>query len=516
MSESTNISISNKYPLFVFIILLVLVVILRWVTLYNFCFEVADSDQYVLWAAANDMHHGIFHEPCFYGQAYNPLVEPLLAQPFLFLGFPLRIAMPLVSGILGFLPYVLFSWACFKQKHYITATFALAYLLWLPAEFHVITSIPRGYIPACAIASIGIYLALFNPHKKGIFWFVFLGLTGIVISQNCAFLVVPAAVYLFLTHFKESRFYIQGFAGLLAALPLPLFVYWFYNTHPAYNMHEMLLNFDFDSFHQTMQNTNLWFNFLSPFKSGKFDLILCFYGIFALVCLVKRRFKAFISIIAGLGFFLFTLSFDKTWDGTDSMFFSSVRIFLGVPLSFIVFSFWAESSFQPGLIFGFFRVGLVSIFLVVGLYCCIERISYFNHAGDNYTRHQGIIVSDKVEHTKQLCDQVSSICLQNHSGLVIMDSAMVDVDYMCPALNYPITTIIPDYDRRTWIMQKEDNTIRDNFICIVEDSLKMQKRFTPDIHFKKVNINPPAYLIQTQGRKVFDLLLEMKMDVREY
>jgi len=152
-------------PVSVVVILSIFLVFIRWRTLSDFCFKFSDNDQLVLWDAADDMRHGIFREPCFYGQAYNPLVEPLFALPLIFLRFPYRIALALISGLLGFLPYALLGWACFIRKQYIACGFACIFLLWLPIEFQVITSIPRGFIPSCAFASVGVYFAFHNRYN---------------------------------------------------------------------------------------------------------------------------------------------------------------------------------------------------------------------------------------------------------------------------------------------------------------------------------------------------------------
>ena len=161
------------YPVLTCIVLFLLALNIRWRILYEFCLLITDSDQLILWDAANDMHHGIFHEPCFYGQSYNPLIEPLFAQPFLFFGMPLHLALPITSWILGFLPYLLLSLAFIKQKKYLSVAFIFAYMLWLPLQFHVIDSIPRGFVPACAFATIGVFVPLFADNKLRFFWFGF-------------------------------------------------------------------------------------------------------------------------------------------------------------------------------------------------------------------------------------------------------------------------------------------------------------------------------------------------------
>ena len=64
-----------------FIVFLVTLVIDRVITLIRFGFIYTDIDQTVMWNGAYDYSRGIFHEPFFYGQAYNYMLESLLAVP---------------------------------------------------------------------------------------------------------------------------------------------------------------------------------------------------------------------------------------------------------------------------------------------------------------------------------------------------------------------------------------------------------------------------------------------------
>jgi hypothetical protein len=508
--------IRGMYPILVFLAVFIVTVNIRWRTLYDFCFKFADNDQYVLWDAAYDMHHGIFHEPCFYGQAYNPLFEPLFAQPFIWLGMPLQFALPLTSGLLGFLPYFVLGWAFFSKKKYISAVFAFAFLMWMPVQFHVITSIPRGYIAACAFAAIGTYLGLFTENKVRFFWFSFLSLTALVTSQNAVFLILPAGMYLFLNHFQNKRFYWQSLLGFVAALPLPLFIYWFYNAHPSYDMHSLEFGFGFDTFIDNLQHTDKIFNYLTPSDSYKLVGVLSFYVLFAAVCFIKRNVKAGISIVSGMLLLLFTLAFDKSQDASSSVFYSGVRMFLGVPVSFIIFCYWAEVSFIGSSVYKKMEIVILTLLLAVAIISSLERNRLFRASLYDNTRKDDTLIDEWVDDTKMFSDRIAGLCRKNHSDLVVFDNWMVEVSYYCPAMNYPFTTMVPSYERRTWIMQKEDKTFRTNFIYLAPDSAIMLKYVPANIHYKKICEDPAAYLVQTDGRKVFDVLKDMKVEVRTH
>ncbi len=61
--------------------LCLLLLLHRWNVLHEFGFQYPDSDQAIMWQGAVDFAQGIFHEPRFYGQDYNTMIESLFAVP---------------------------------------------------------------------------------------------------------------------------------------------------------------------------------------------------------------------------------------------------------------------------------------------------------------------------------------------------------------------------------------------------------------------------------------------------
>jgi len=504
------------YAIAVCIVLFVLASNIRLRVLFDFCCRFTDADQLVLWDAANDMRHGVFHEPCFYGQAYNPLFEPLFAQPLLWIGISLQTALPIISAILGFLPYILLGWACMRKQKYITAAFTFAYLLWLPLQFHAVTTMPRGYIPACAFATIGIYFGLFTRSRSRFFWFGFFTMFAYASSENSLFLMFPVGVYLFLHHFKEIRFYVFNVLGWIAAAPLPLFVWWFYKTHPAYNLHQLELTFGYDTFLESMKSTTLLFKDFTPIESHKLLTISLFFLVFLLICLIKKNFKASVAILSGLAMFYFALAFDKSHDASNTIFFSGIRMYLGIPISFVVFCYWAESSFKENRMIVLLQPYLLSAFLVLGIVCSVARNLSFQNELYHYSKKDPVILADWVSQMKLLTDHTNDYCKEYHSSLVVIDDWRTGLNYMAPALDYQFKTLTPSYERRTWEMQSEDTTIRDCFIFFTDDPDKMYDELANKIDFTPLREDPYAFLIYTHKRKVFDILREIGTEVRSH
>jgi len=83
-----------KYFL-LYILLLILVFADRTNTLIHFTFKYTDCDQAVMWLGAKEIMQGKFHEPCFYGQSYNPMIESLFAVPLLSVEYLIPTPFPL-------------------------------------------------------------------------------------------------------------------------------------------------------------------------------------------------------------------------------------------------------------------------------------------------------------------------------------------------------------------------------------------------------------------------------------
>jgi len=496
--------------------MVLLVLIVRTLVFLNFDTIYTDSDQLVLWSATNDMLHGKFHEPCFYGQAYNPLWEPLLAQPLLWLGFSIQNSLSAVANFLGIFPYLLLISGFIRKKNYFSAISACIMLLLFPRAFHFVTSMPRGYLPACAIASIGVYMALFSTKQIRFYWFALASLIALATSENSLFLTFPVGVYLFVSNFKIKKFYWLNFLGLVTATPLPLYIWWFYKTHPAHNIHHLAYDFGFGIFLETLKMSNLVFKDFSTFGGNPLIYLTMFYLIFGVVSLLKKSFNQSIAIFLGLAFFYFSLSFDKSQNAMPMVFFSGARMFLGVPLSFLVFFYWAESSLGYNRLINLVKPYAICIFALVGVIVFGNAFRSVQSPFYYQASYFDIIQANRIKDVRKQCDQTEMLCKKYKSNLVIINDSRTGLNYMAAALNYPYKTLIPRSDRRTWEMEAEDTTIRENFILYTHEPYKMYGNFIHPVHFLAIPEDPFAFCIFTDHAKVFDILKIMNMDVRAH
>ena len=135
----------------------------RFTLCRQYLFRYTDEDQTCMWYAAHDLLHGRIAEPAFYGQDYNSCLEGFLAAPLVAMHVPYNVACPLVTVLLGLLPFVLLSLVALRRGYFLTAAGVLLIPLILSNRFGMICGIPRGFINGIGVAAIPMILLL--PRK---------------------------------------------------------------------------------------------------------------------------------------------------------------------------------------------------------------------------------------------------------------------------------------------------------------------------------------------------------------
>ncbi len=146
---------SKKTSLVYFLVLLL--AILDRVNCYlRFARVYTDSDQTLQWLITKDLLNGLFFGPCFYGQSYNPIIEPAIAVPLVSCGLDFSDALPLVTTILGATPMLLISIYLFLKGNKKLAFIPLFISLLLSVEYQMLTSISRGFVTGVFLWITGI------------------------------------------------------------------------------------------------------------------------------------------------------------------------------------------------------------------------------------------------------------------------------------------------------------------------------------------------------------------------
>ena len=222
--------LTNKH--LVFIVLMVKVLLDRINTFFRFSIIYTDSDQTVLWQVSKDLMNGIFHGPCFYGQSYNPIIEPLFSLPFLLIGMEYSTALPLTTILMSTFPFVLLSIYLFRKVDPLVGTIPLIILLLLSLEFGMLTSISRGFVTGLFFAIPGFVLMAFHSTLLSRFIGGLLFGVGVYANPNCI-LLLPLLLS-FTTSFKESfwKMFIPAILGFCIGAFLIVINAWYYNLNP--------------------------------------------------------------------------------------------------------------------------------------------------------------------------------------------------------------------------------------------------------------------------------------------
>src|SRR5687767_13455783 len=109
MKSSFGEAFLKRKSVLLFYFLFLLVITERMIVLLKFGFVYTDSDQTIQWLGLKEYSQGIFHEPRFYGQAYNSMLEALFAVPFYKMGVPAHIILPIITSLLALLPYFIIA-----------------------------------------------------------------------------------------------------------------------------------------------------------------------------------------------------------------------------------------------------------------------------------------------------------------------------------------------------------------------------------------------------------------------
>ena len=254
----------------------------------EFTTKFIDEDQGIEWNAACRKPRGHFHEPCFFGQAYNSNIEGYLAAPLVAIGVPYLYAVPLVTVLLSVLPFVLMAWVAWRRRQPIVAAISLMLPAILSTRYGIITGMPRGFVTGDAFAMIPAFLFLpparnklyvpaERPRRDGVplwrralawvgrlfvpppvelrrtfpksryFLAAFFAVVAMMFNPNCAILLAGVAVYGFLTTWREWRFWLFTILGLTLASPYKWLVDKFYNVwQPDYHLYQNYPRKEFD------------------------------------------------------------------------------------------------------------------------------------------------------------------------------------------------------------------------------------------------------------------------------
>ena len=483
--------------------------------LTKFGFVYTGSDEMIFWQAATDYMNGIFHEPFFYGQNYNFMLEALVAVPFLKLGIPYHYTFPIVSSILALFPFIFFATILYKKSYYIESFVFLIIPLTMPVEYNILTSITRGFVSGLFFTGFLIYPLLYPTKKISYFMSGICIALGYIFNPNSLVFSIPIGMFLLLNNFKTPLFYIINILCAALILYLQFLSQQFYVNHPDYNVCGMWsLKYSFNLLLDDIKHLDTIFTYLNPiiWNWGWLSLIIL---LIAGIYLLKNNRQYGISIITGIIFIIFTLGINKVNDGINIIFFSIPRMFLGIPL-FLSLGFFYCKIFLP-VTDNFWKHSLI----LIGVIFFFIKISISPLIIKEHTSHEisSCILEKKISALCEECDNISSISNSYDIELIIfLPDWKYNVPYMefynygCPLIEKNFKkTLLRVYEKRTWVYLEEKKSIRKNILLY---GYADRNLLSENTCFEIISDNPQITVIKNNILNTEDLLKKLNITLK--
>ncbi len=481
------------------------VIAFRLKVLFDFGFVFTDSDQAIMAHGLMDYGNGNFYEPRFYGQSYNTMLEAFLAVPLFLFGAPVFKALTIITSILALFPFVFLAALTFFQKKSNWGLIILAIPLLLPIEYAMLTSLSRGFVTGVFGASLGL-VGIFYPTKKWATFLVgFCALVGYVVSGNSVVLSIPMLLLFASTVDIKNKELIQFLiAGIVSGLVVYFLVALFYWLNPLVNLHGLHLEYSFDHLYYGIQHVDLFFNYVSPIFWRQGFVWLFIFLVFGVYLVLKGNKNIGLILVFMVCMLVLTFGITKVHDGTDSVFLSRARMFIGLPVLMGLFVSFIKEKY-----FSYF-------FLIIPLALMIFKWKQLDAVilkkANIHKNH--IVRVDKVESVEGLCEGLVQFSKEHSIDLIIvLEHHSYDfVNYGCSVLqdDFP-KTIRPSYERRIWRMFESENEVIKKAL-VFGDLSAMQN--TPNLSVKKVNDG--RWIIENSGLTTIELLSDLAVPIREY
>lgn len=341
--------------------------------------------------------------------------------------------------------------------------------LLLPIEYGILTSVSRGFISGLFFASF-LAPALLNPDKRSAWLLAAFSFgLGYIFNPNSLVFSLPVMLFLLTVNYRRIWFYA---VNVLAVTPMLLLEMWaksFYTRHPDYRVHQMWdIHFDFGKILENFSHLDKFFGYFTPliWQVGWLSLVvILLLGILQL----RRDWRKGLSLIFGIVFMVGTLGINKVNDGIDTIFLSSTRMFLGIPLLTGLAFYWNRDLLKVSdkhLKFG--MVAMAWTVLVVK--SNFSEMVTTQHA--NKAIAAGAMPLKRTRHMEQDCAKLAELAAKEHIDLIIFVPNweynvpnLEFYNYGCPLLQpaFP-KTLMNVYERRTWQFHEEEHKVEHNIL----------------------------------------------------
>lgn len=482
----------------------------RWSVLEHFAFRYTDDDQTIMWYGAEEMAQGRFHEPRFYGQSYNTMLEGLLAVPLLWAGSAHSYALPVVATLLAVLPYLLFAALACRKGRVVQAALVLLVPIALPVEFGLVSSMPRGFVPGVALTAVGL-LALFSEGLLLIGPCAFLAILGIVVNPNAAVLLVPALVLFLFRVRHDRRAWTAAVVGSIPALLLQVGAKRFYADRPEHVVHqEWPLDFEFQRI--TLQAMDRSLGEVTPLFWGHGAFLVLVLVASAAWCWIRGHRGASLFLCTGVILIIASLGVNKVNDGMPTVFYSWSRMFIAVPVVLaaaiaLVPDLWPRWSVLP-----------ISVAAAVLFSIKVALLPSVVDREVDPAREKNLHVM-RLTDLMQRCAHVDQVARQANADLIVQGWLPTKhmMNYGCPCLitGFP-ETVQPELDRRTWKLRELQPRMIDRILLDGFDADAFAGRLTGRIRVTEVSTDASLLLITGPPLPTGALLDSLGLGMRRF
>lgn len=429
------------------LILIIYTIIEKLMVYAKFGALYTDEDQCILWLAADELIHGHFREPCFFGQAYNSCLEGWLSIPFLISGLDYYQAIPLTTLLMSVIPFFLLLIYYFKKKEIFTTIAILFILLIFSLDYKLISVLPRGFITGVFCFGIGYYFLL-KDKKYAILLFSFFASFGFAFNEMSVFLILPIFLIYIKDNYKSKKFYFQGILGLLPALIYKSYAYYFYNiSNQNYNY------FIKPKFNWSLYYLKNAFSHLDDWFFNDFFIVAIFFLIlFTILFYKKQHYLLFVFFLTFLGV-IAIVGLERAQEGVISIMFSKSRLFIFIPFLFAILFSRTIPLLNLNLKQQFYTSSILMVILIVN--CTLQQISFDDKIKKEINDPKKIVTFLSISDVYSISYKYIAICHATKNNLVLYDCAkkIDNLLYLTiPLLSKnEIKTVLPYYDRRLWI-----------------------------------------------------------------
>ncbi|MES2131056.1 MAG: hypothetical protein V4506_01835 [Bacteroidota bacterium] len=446
---------SSKNVLKALVLIIVVYAIIEKILLYSkFSVNYTDEDQCILWLAADELLHGHFREPCFFGQDYSSCLEGWFSVPFLIAGLDYNQAIPLTTLLMSVFPFALIGWHFFKKENYLMTVITLFFLLMFSLNYKLISILPRGFITGVFFVGIAYYMLL-REGKFRFFWFSFFALFGFFLNEMSVFLSFPILLIYFKDNYRSKPFYLQCIVGGLPALTYKLYAYGFYNI-----WHRQYKTFSKSNFIWEFNDLKEAFAHLDNWLFNDFTLI--FISILFLCILLafkKHYFKVWVIfiIVVLMGF---SFGLHRMQEGAETIFFNKSRLFVFIPFLLVILSSFVFSSLSLSMNKQLLFSGIAFVFITVTFFR--QQSELDKKIEDEINIPEKVVSVMSVENLYRLSYKYIYICRATHNHVLVFDILRKDVFTLYTVIpllsDNDIKTFLPAFDRRLWAFNELVNS----------------------------------------------------------